>query len=290
MKSIKEVINNKLASIELDKSVRTDDRIEATYNAHPNLRRIDIDIVNVRSARLISVMEGDQAPLPALNKREDDLREERANYLKANNIRPDFDKPWVSCENCMDTGFVTSYDGRKAVCMSCMMEAVKETFDESGMKDFDTYTPKGFKLDYFGNNKRKKQYDGLRNLIEGKADSSKVSLLTGGSQTGKTFLAVVSCKYAIFQGKSAQYIKADSVQYFTSEELDELKDYDYVVIDDYSSEVTLGYKSASSIHNLLEARSAKSKPTVVVTGTEKESLVANSDERISSILSRATVL
>lgn len=290
MMTINEIINNKIASIELDKSVKADDRIEAVYIKYPKLRELDIDLVNIRSSKLIAIMEGDEVPLKLINKREEDLRAERLEFLKNNNIREDFDKSWVSCEKCMDTGFITSSDGRKAVCMSCMKDAVKEAFEASGMKDYDTYTLKGFKLDYFGDNKRKKQFEGIRNLIEGKDDNSRATLLFGSSQTGKTYLAVVSAKYAILQGKSAQYIKADDLQYFEREELDELKDYDYIVIDDYSAEITLGYRTAAAIYNLLESRIAKKKPTVIVSATNKETLVANSEERIAGILSRANVL
>ncbi len=290
MKTINEVINNKIAAIELDKAVQTDNRIELTYKKFPKLREIDIDILNIRSSKLIAIMEGDEAPLKLISKREDDLRAERLDFLKKNNIREDFDKAWVSCETCMDTGFIRSSDGRNAVCMSCMKDAVKETFEASGMKDYDTYTLKGFKLDYFGDSKRKKQFEGIRNLIEGKEDATKASLLFGSSQTGKTYLAVISVKYAILQGKSAQYIKADDLQYYAKEDLEELKDYDYIVIDDYSAEITLGYKTAAAIYNLLESRIARKKPVVLVTGTNKETLVANSEERIAGILSRAYVL
>lgn len=290
MRSIASIIERKIASIELQKSVDTDYRIEQTYKKYPALRKIDIDTVNARSSRLISIIEGDDAPIAAIEKLEENLRNERIEFLKANNIREDFDKPWISCEKCEDTGFVVSSDGRKAVCMSCMKDAVKEAFDESGMKDYDTYTLKGFKLDYFGDNKRKSQFDGMRKLIEGKEPCQSASLLISGSQSGKTYLSVVSVKYAILQGKTAQYIKSDDLQYFTAQELDDLKDYDYVVLDDYSSEVTLGYKTANAIYKLLEARIAKKKPTVVVSGTSLESLVANSEERIAGILSRANVL
>lgn len=290
MKTIQEIINSKIASVELDKSVDTDYRIDQTYNKYPMLREIDISIVNARSSRLIAIMEGDEAPIAAIKKLEADLHDKRSQFLKDNNIRPDFDQPWVSCENCMDTGFIRSSDGRKAVCMSCMKSAVKEAFEEAGMKDYDTYTLKGFKLDYFKDSNRKKQFGELRDLIEGKEDCTKVSLLTSQSQTGKTYLSVISVKYAILQGKSAYYAKSDDLQYFEAEDLNALKDYDYIVIDDYSAEVTLGYKTAGAIYRLLEARVAKKKPTVVVSGTNREALVANSDERIAGILSRANVL
>ena len=182
---------------------------------------------------------------------------------------------------------MTAKDGRKVVCASCMKDALEEVFNESGLKDFGTYTLKSFKLDYNGS--RASEFEGIRALIEGKSEES-LMLLTGGVQTGKTFLAVVSCKYAIMQGLSAYYMKSDRAGDFDNFELDELKTYDLIVIDDYAGEVTKYYKTANALHTLLEARLASGRATIIVSSSSIDTLVAESDERIAGKLRTAGTL
>ena len=286
MKTINEAISERLSRVRNEKQLDVNDMIERVYRAYPELKKIDCDLVDVRASRLICSIEQDDAPVAALKKREEELLTERKKFLKDNKIAPDFDKEKIHCDKCEDTGFTTTSDGRRVVCTACMKEALAETYNESGLRDFSSFTMKSFDLNYFKNDERKRQFEGLRKLMEGKTEK-KLMLLNGGIQTGKTYLAVITCKYAALQGLASFYIKADTLMYLSREELEELKHYDIVIIDDYSAEVTLNNKTANTLHNLLEARLASNLPTVIVSASPLELLVADSDERIAGKLKHA---
>ena len=290
MKTITDAINDRLFHLKNEKEMLSSRLTEATYNKYPELRRIDRDIFDVKTSRMICSIEHDTAPVAALNKREEDLQEERKKFLLDNNIPENFGEPQVRCDKCNDTGFTQTKDGKRVVCKICMKGALEEVFTESGLKDFGSYTLKSFEFDYFQDGKaRQKTFNGIRDLIEGKK-SDKLQLLTGGIQTGKTFLAVVSCKYAIARGFSSYYIKADSFGELSNSDIEEFKEYDIIFIDDYSADVTKIYKTATNLHNLLEARLASGKPTVIVSSSPLEILVSESDERVAGKLRLAGTL
>lgn len=289
MKTINEAMGERLSRIRNEKQMDVNDMIELVYRKYPRLKKIDCDLVDVRASRLICSIEQDDAPVAALKRREEELLAERKKFIADNKIDPGFDKEKVHCDKCGDTGFTTSSDGRRVVCQACMKEALLEAYNESGMKDFSTFTLKSFDLNYYKNGDRRRMFDGLRKLMEGKTDK-KLMLLSGGIQTGKTYLAVITCKYAAVQGMSSYYVKADSLMYLSHEEVQELKSYDIIIIDDYSAEVTLNNKTANTLHTLLEARLAAGLATVIVSTSPLEVLVADSDERIAGKLKNAGTL
>ena len=289
MKTINEAIGERLSRIKLEKQMDMNDMIERVYRKFPELKKIDGDLVDVRASRLICSIEQDDAPVPALKKREEELLAQRKKFLLENNIPEDFDREQIRCSKCGDTGFTEASDGRRVVCTACMKDAVIETYNESGMRDFSSFTIKSFDLNYYKNSERKRQFEGLRKLLEGKTDK-RLMLLNGGIQTGKTYLAVITCKYAALQGLSSYYVKAETLMYLSREELQELKSYDLIVIDDYSAEVTRNNRIANTLHTLLEARLAADRATVIVSASPLEVLVADSDERIAGKLKSAGTL
>ena len=289
MKTINEAMGERLSRIRNEKQMDVNDMIELVYRKYPGLKKIDCDLVDVRASRLICSIEQDDAPVAALKRREEELLAERKKFIADNKIDPGFDKEKVHCAKGGDTGLTTSSDGRRVVCQACMKDALLEAYNESGMKDFSTFTLKSFDLNYYKNGDRRRMFDGLRKLMEGKTDK-KLMLLSGGIQTGKTYLAVITCKYAAVQGMSSYYVKADSLMYLSHEEVQELKSYDIIIIDDYSAEVTLNNKTANTLHSLLEARLAAGLATVIVSTSPLEVLVADSDERIAGKLKNAGTL
>jgi len=291
MKTIIEAINDRLDQRQLSKRIETSERTEATYREYPKLYELDSKLLEVRSSKLISSLEQDKEPIKALNKLEDELISQRTDFIKKNGINPNFDKPQIKCQKCSDTGFIKASDGRRVVCMTCMQAALEDAFEGSGLKDYSSYTLKAFKLDYFKDGGiRKRQFEGIKAVTAGDIGGKPLRVLNGKVQSGKTYLAVIATKYAILQGLSAYYVKADKLCDLPHEDLETLKSYDMVVIDDYSAEVTLGYKNAAALHDLLEARIASGRVTIMITTTRLDVLVANSDERIAGKLSLAAEL
>lgn len=287
MKTINDSINERLARARNIKKINLDNKVEEIYGKYPKLRKTDSDLVEVRVKRMMCAVDGDNDPVPALNKREEELREQRQKIIEENNIDPKFDEEKVLCAKCSDTGFTSTSDGRRVVCTSCMKGALEEAYTEAGLKDYASYTLKNFEFDRFKDGgARKRMFEGIRDLLENKSSHS-LMVLTGGVQSGKTYLSVVACKYAILQGMTAYYIKADKIAALNNEDIEELKSYDLIVIDDYAPEITGYYRTAAALHELLEARLATGRATVIVSSSALEVLVSDSDERIAGKLRTA---
>ena len=64
MKTINEAVNERLSRINNMKRMQAEDMTEALYRKHPALRRIDSDLLDVRTSRMICSIEHDSEPLP----------------------------------------------------------------------------------------------------------------------------------------------------------------------------------------------------------------------------------
>ena len=287
MKTITEAVNEHRSRTGYERERKVSEAYSRVYGMYPELKRIDSQLLEVRATRLISSIENDSDPVPQLLRREEELLGQRASFLSQHGIDPDFDRTRPVCERCGDTCFVTAKDGRSVICTSCMAEDVESVYNQSGMADFSSFTLKSFKLGYFNDkNSRGRQFDSLKGLLSDPGGKG-IMLLTGGAQTGKTYLSVVICKYAIVTGKTSYYVKADRLSDLPGDDLESLKRYDIVIIDDYAAEITGNYRAAACLHTLLEGRLAGDLPTVIVSSSSKEHLVAESDERIAGKLKLA---
>lgn len=281
MKTINELIAERTASGALRRRIAAEDNVIAVYKAHPKLASLDADLLEIRKSKLIAAVDHDDKPLPALEVREKQLREEREQYIKDNNIDPDFEEEKTVCEACGDTGYSKTKDGRRIVCPSCMSNILEEAFNEAGMSDYSSYAIKAFAFDHFGEAMaRKAKFMAVKALFEEEGRKG-VAVYADRSQSGKTYLTVVAVKYAIIEAKSAYYAKAEQFEDMSYEKLEALKSYSFVAIDDYSAESTYSRRVASSLNSLLEARCANGLPTLIVSTSPFEDLVAGSDARIS---------
>ena len=281
MKTINELIAERTASGALRRRIAAEDNVIAVYKAHPKLASLDADLLEIRKSKLIAAVDHDDKPLPALEVREKQLREEREQYIKDNNIDPDFEEEKTVCEACGDTGYSKTKDGRRIVCPSCMSSLLEEAFNEAGMSDYSSYAIKTFAFDHFGEAKsRKAKFMAVKSLFEDEGRKG-VAVYADRSRSGKTYLTVVAVKYAIIEAKSAYYAKAEQFEDMSYEKLEALKSCSFVAIDDYSAESTYSRRVASSLNSLLEARCANGLPTLIVSTSPFEDLVAGSDARIS---------
>ena len=81
MKTISDAIDERLSRRRNIKRMDASDRVDAVYRKYPELAKIDSDLVGVRTSRMICAVEHDKEPLPALEKREKDLLEQRQKFL-----------------------------------------------------------------------------------------------------------------------------------------------------------------------------------------------------------------
>ena len=118
MRTIDSFINETLNSRQVQKEIELDERIAKTYDKYPDLRKIDVKLLDVRRDSMMMLLDGEITEDEIISDSEKKLIEQRAKFLKDNCIMPEFDKIWAVCEKCNDTGYVER--GKfKAVC-SCM--------------------------------------------------------------------------------------------------------------------------------------------------------------------------
>ena len=287
MKTINELIAERVANTALRRRIACEDNILAVYAAHPKLASIDNDLLEIRKSKLIAAVDHDDKPVPVLEVREKELFAERQSYIKDNNIDPDFEEEKHKCASCKDTGYSVTKNGKRIVCPSCMSDLLEEAYEQAGMGDYSSYALKAFSFDHTGDAKaRKAKFDAVKALFEDE-DRKGVAVYSDRSQSGKTYLTIVAVKYAIIEAKSAYYAKAEQFEDMSYEKLEALKSCSFVAIDDYSAESTYSRKVASSLNSLLEARCANGLPTLIVSTSPYEDLVAGSDARISGKLIKA---
>ncbi len=287
MKTIRSLIADRIQSDRVVKEIRREDRISMIYRSHPALEKIDEGLVDIRKQKLMAAMEGDKDSAAPLAKREEELLKERERYISDKGIDPSFDEVKELCPKCHDTGFVTTKSGNKAVCGNCMKDELAECYASSGMADFSSYTLKSFDFGYINGIDRKSVFNKIKKIFEDGYEGPFLMVYSSPSQTGKTYLSVVLTKYAIIEGRSAYFSKAE---WFEDRDLAEdgsVNECDFLVIDDYSAAITNNRKTASHINKILEIRSAASKPTLMVSTEALETLVAESDSRIAGKLSKA---
>lgn len=288
MKTIKGLIAERIKSDRAIKSIRREDLVASVYAKYPELKKTDDELIDLREERIFAAIEHDKESIPLLDKREEELKKYRDEFIKKNGIDPLFDDEKELCGKCHDTGFITLKNGSRAVCRDCMKEELNECFDSSGMGDFRSYTLKSFDFAYFGDaGKRKEVFSSVKEMFEDRPDRQLLKIYSGGTQTGKTYLSVVLAKYAIIEGKSAFYVKAEDLEERDLRYDEGVTDSDFLVIDDYSAAITGNRRIASSINGILESRCASGRATLVVSSEPHDMLVGGSDVRIAGKLSKA---
>lgn len=286
MKTIKSLIEANAFELEAAKNVRADEQRKKVYAAYPELRQIDDDLIQIQSSRFVAVIDGDQRLIERLDIADKNLNAKRIKFLEHNNISPDFDETKAFCDKCEDSGFYTDSAGVCRVC-SCKSKELKECFDASGLADYPTYDTENFHSDYFGKSKEEERRSIMRALFiairnSGTPNGKNPAILYYDQQrSGKTFLAVKMCKDAIRMGKSAFYTRAEELAFLSENILEDLKRYDFLVIDDYEPLVTFTNNVGSILNTILEVRAASNLPTVLITKTYFDNAIGESDMRVS---------
>ncbi len=292
MQTIKSLIGEKRGSLSATRAIQLEDRMNLVYAKFPELKKIDVEIVNIRKEKIVAMIDSNDAPIPALDKRLEELYEDRVNFIKKNKIDPDFDEEQPVCMSCKDTGFVTTKGGIEIVCNDCMSDELIKCYNYCGLADYSMYTLKNYKSDYFGDKaRRKKVFDSVKKVFENsRKENQGLYLYTDKVQSGKTFLSVILVKYAIIEGIGAAYVKAEEMADLDNDTMEFIKNCDFLVIDEYAAEITRSWIKASSINAVIEARNAAGLPTLLVSIYSKPELVQNSEVRLSGKIDKAVVV
>ncbi len=288
MKTIDDILQEAAGYNNVLKQIARDDRIERVYEQYPELRDIDSKLMDSRRGRLMAAMDHDQSAEDAYAKREIELTGRREEFIGKNKIDPQFDELKDICATCHDTGYKVNARGTRVVC-DCRKRELEESFAEAGMADYSTYTLNKYDKKHGKDPaKRNSVLNNMMNVVLGK-DKKTLCLYIDEPGSGKTYLSICMVKAAITMGKSGAFVRCEDI----ADKEDEIGDYktcDFLLIDDFAGEVTLRARVSGNLNDILESRIATGRPTVLVSFTDKESLIGESDARIAAKIQRAEVL
>ena len=289
MTDIKDLIASSNSNKKAEQEMKRDDYVALVYKAHPDLEETDKAIVSARATRFMAVLDNNEVEQRHCESLEKQLLDKRKRILDRYDIDPSFDAVKTVCDRCNDTGYFTNKRGMMQVC-PCRQEDVEECYRLSGMGDYTLVRLDNYKDDYFDNGPHRAQL--RKKLSEIIIDKDKsldhyLWILNDGAQTGKTFLAIYSLKLAVNLAKSVYYIKLDDLMGIYDDELDDLKECDILVVDDYIASITMSGMVGTRLNNILETRLATGLVTVIVTSFEPASLISESDVRIAGKLKAA---
>lgn len=292
MKTIKELITESLTEVAAIREIKREDNIKRIYKSCPELKDIDVQILDIRNNRFIAVIDKDERLIKRLDIAEEELQAKRDKIIARNNIDPRFDTEKYICEKCNDTGFYVNSKGFLKVC-PCRSKELAECYDNSGMADYSSYKMENYRADYLGDAKKREKFRSeLLRFMSGHNEDyeSHLCVYSAAPQTGKTFLSIVVCKTAIDLGKSAYYAKCEELATIGTDTLDAVKHIDFLIIDDFADSVTLYNNVGSILNSILETRAASRLPTVLVTPFPVAELVKKCDMRISGKLQSAKTI
>lgn len=291
MISIRDLIATSNSNVRAQAEIERDRRVRAVYDKYPDLEQIDNDIVSARTTRFIAVIDNNEVEIKHSTNLEKQLLDKRNRFMARNDIPDTFDEERVVCSRCNDTGFFTNKSGMKQVC-PCRADDIEESYRLSGIGDFSTIKIESYKDDHFGNKSQRLAI--RRSLLEcimgKKTGNNPLMIYSDGIQTGKTFLSIYALKLAINLGYSVYYLRLDDLSDMDEEDIDDLKDVDILVIDNYIAGMTMTGSIGTKLSSILETRQAREKSTVIVTSFPVKTLIDDSDARVSGKIKKAFVI
>ena len=291
MKTIHDYIREGESENNAAKEVRREDEANRVYKEHPELKAIKDKLLTANENKYMAIIDKKDRLIQRIEMDIKALNDEWDNYVSSHGIDPDFEETKCFCKKCNDTGYITR-DGLKRVC-SCKRRELERCYISSGMGDYTSYRLENYQADYFTElSNRQVIRDSLIRIVinSNNKASSPCWLYCDRPQSGKTFLTIIMCKLAIELCKSTYFIKCEELSDISREKKEELKRVDFLVIDDFADTVTRNSITASVLNNILEARTAESRPTVLVTTQNIEVLKKLCDMRISSKLSSFKII
>ncbi|SCW36608.1 DNA replication protein DnaC [Ruminococcaceae bacterium YRB3002] len=292
MTSIREIIKSSNFSVESAREIDRENRIRQVYSEYPDLEKLDNDIVATRATMMIATLEDNKVEIAHCESLEKKLLDKRERFMARNGIDPAFDEERPVCSRCGDTGFYKNSSGVEQVC-PCRKKELEECYDLSGLKNHSHVKLDNYKDDHFGKkNHRAKLRRRLIEILMGKdkPDTRSLWILSDGIQTGKTFLAVYYIKFAVNLGYSARYMRLDELINIYDEDITELAEDDILVIDDYIANMTMTGMVGTRLNALLESRRSPGKITLIVTSFPVNSIIADSDVRVTGKLKSAGLI
>ena len=287
-------------------------RLQEVYEKVPRIQKIDEELQKTGisiSKALIKGVDDPEKTIESFKQSLDKLKQERAILLTENNIPLQYLHDNFDCNECKDTGFVSS--GQKCRCFR--QQLITKAYNMSNLaRVLKKENFQSFNLDLFSD----QPFDGqvltpkqnmmdILNVSEGfvfnfDEDNEDNLLFYGETGLGKTFLTNCIAKALLDRGKIVIYQTSfklleilEDLRFKNNNDKEKynlLFDADLLIIDDLGTEMTNTFTN-SEIFNIINSRLLSNKKTIVSTNLSPKEMMDRYDDRIfSRLFSKFTVL
>ena len=291
-----------------------ENRKEDLYNKIPRLREIEneLNTYAINSAKMI--LNGKKTSIEDLNKKASELKFEKEQILKKNNIDKNYLLPKYECQLCKDTGYIQDENHRSIICSCLKQKLLDISYNQSNISNLDKENFNTFNENIFSNKPDPEKYnhiaisprqnilmikDKCMEFVENFNNPQYKNLLfTGNTGLGKTFMTNCIANELIKKGKNVLYQTAPVLletvidnkmnKYKNSSQDDFYKNVleaDLLIIDDLGTECINSMK-LSELFTILNTRllnlNNKITKTIISTNLNINNIFTNYEERIGS--------
>lgn len=283
-----------------------DRNVAEIYLKFPELKDIDkkITMAGIENmGKILNDRDNAEKYNRELDETISELKEERKEYLRLNDIDFDFDKPKYFCNICCDTGYV---DGKKCTCLK--QQLIDYAYDISNMRVLtEKQTFDKFDFSYYGDNKvsniNMTERENIEDIVNIAVEfcknpyNSKNLLFYGAPGLGKTYISSAVAKEMLDKGYTVIYSSAsrlfasyDDYRFGRMSDTEDFEDMlklvydaDLLIIDDLGVEMH-GSSSFQFLFDLINERLLANKRMIISTNLSMEEISKVYTARITSRL------
>ena len=282
------------------------------YQKEPKLQEIEDSLSKEAIAVSKKMLTAkDTLLLNELNKKIQELKQEKQQILISLGKDENYLKPQYECKDCEDTGYITT-TYQSSMCHCLKQKLFNLEYNKSNLSNLEKENFEHFSFDLYSNEINEEKYHSKispkKNMefiyklsysfIEDFENPNQKNLLfTGNTGLGKSFLSSCIANELLKKGKTVLYqtapVMLDTIMDYrfskvnTSKDIyDNLLNVDLLIIDDLGTECINNMKF-SELFNIINTRllnSNKITKTIISTNLNLDNLFSTYDERIVSRL------
>ena len=133
-----EVLNSLLKEYEqkkLQAELDLEKRKEYLYSVVPRLKEIEDELNDFAIMTAKSILKSGNGSLVDLQKKADELKKEKIDILKSQDLDIDYLRPHYSCNLCNDTGYIMDDNYKTQMCSCLKQKLLDVSFNKSNMSN-----------------------------------------------------------------------------------------------------------------------------------------------------------
>ena len=298
-----------------DAEIDLEKRKKKLYEKYPRLEEIDEEInkISINKTKSILINKLTDSLNTEFENELMNLKQEKENILKKENIDISFFKPKYECEKCKDTGYISYPDKKTQMCNCLKQKLINISYNKSNLSNLQKENFKNFNLNKFSDEINIEKYkmnispraninaiknasiDFIQNFDN---PDTKNLFFTGNTGLGKTYMTNCIANELLKKGKTVLYQTAPVLletiidnkfnKYKTANTNDfynQVLGCDLLIIDDLGTECINSMK-LSELFTILNARGLnlnnKITKTIISTNLSIEKVFSIYEERIGS--------